>query len=134
MAKHLNDKIGSMEYDKLIAGMTPPVKVAAGVITKLTGEGTTYKRGTILCRSSGTGGDGNLKILGTTAAENETLTPDCILCDDEEIGADANVTAAVYVMGCFNIDAVNVSNEYEITQADKDVLRERGIYLSQVLD
>lgn len=27
MAKHLNDKVGSMEYDKLIAGITPPVKV-----------------------------------------------------------------------------------------------------------
>ena len=35
MAKHLNDKVGSMEYDKLIAGITPPVKVASGIITKL---------------------------------------------------------------------------------------------------
>ena len=55
MAKHLNDKVGSMEYDKLIAGMTPPPKVASGVITKLA-TAATYPRGTILCRSSGTAG------------------------------------------------------------------------------
>ncbi len=133
MAKHLNDKVGSMEYDKLIAGITPPVKVASGIITKLSAAAT-YPRGTVLCRSSGTGGDGNLKILGTTAVENETLTPDCILCDDEDIGTDADANVAVYVMGCFNEDALTVDDEYTITQADKDTLRERGIYLAQVLD
>ena len=111
MAKHLNDKVGSMEYDKLIAGITPPVKVASGIITKLS-VAATYPRGTVLCRSSGTGGDGKLKIIGTDA--------------------DANV--AVYVMGCFNEDAMTVDDEYTITQADKDTLRERGIYLAQVLD
>ena len=133
MAKHLNDKVGSMEYDKLIAGMTPPPKVASGVITKLA-TAATYPRGTILCRSSGTGGDGKLKILGTTAGSNETLTPDCILCDEEEIGTETDANVAVYVMGCFNEDALTVGAEYDITQADKDALRERGIYLAQVLD
>ena len=133
MAKHLNDKVGSMEYDKLIAGITPPVKVASGIITKLS-VAATYPRGTVLCRSSGTGGDGKLKILGTTAAESETLTPDCILCDDEDIGTDADANVAVYVMGCFNEDAMTVDDEYTITQADKDTLPERGIYLAQVLD
>lgn len=133
MAKHLNDKVGSMEYDKLIAGITPPVKVASGIITKLSAAAT-YPRGTVLCRSSGTGDDGNLKILGTTAGSNETLTPDCILCDDEDIGTDADANVAVYVMGCFNEDALTVGEKYTITQADKDTLRERGIYLAQVLD
>lgn len=133
MAKHLNDKVGSMEYDKLIAGITPPVKVASGIITKLSAAAT-YPRGTVLCRSSGTGDDGKLKILGTTAVENETLTPDCILCDDEDIGTDADANVAVYVMGCFNEDALTVDDEHTITQADKDTLRERGIYLAQVLD
>ena len=133
MAKHLNDKVGSMEYDKLIAGITPPVKVASGIITKLSAAAT-YPRGTVLCRSSRTGGDGKLKILRTTAVENETLTPDCILCDDEDIGTDADANVAVYVMGCFNEDALTVDDEYTITQADKDALRERGIYLAQVLD
>lgn len=133
MAKHLNGKVGSMEYDKLIAGMTPPVKVASGIITKLS-VAATYPRGTILCRSSGTGGDGKLKILGTTAGSSETLTPDCILCDDEEVDTDADANVAVYVMGCFNEGAVTVKEDYDITQADRDALRERGIYLAQVLD
>ena len=133
MAKHLNEKVGSMEYDNLIAGMTPPPKVGSGVITKLTAAAT-YPRGAILCRSSGAGGDGKLKILGTTAGSNETLTPDCVLCDAEEIGTEEDVNAAVYVMGCFNEDAVTVGAEYDITQADRDALRERGIYLAQILE
>ena len=80
MAKHLNDKVGSMEYDKLIAGITPPVKVASGIITKLSAAAT-YPRGTVLCRSSGTGGDGKLKILGTIrlfpATSAMVTAPDC---------------------------------------------------------
>ena len=133
MAKHLISKVDAMEYDKLIAGLDPSVKVASGVITKLSAAAT-YKRGTILARSSGTGGDGKLKILGTTAGGDETLTPDCIRCDDTDVGTDADVNTAVYVKGCFNEDALIVNGEYELTQADKDTLREKGIYLAQVWD
>ena len=74
MAKHLISKVDAMEYDKLIAGLDPSVKVASGVITKLSAAAT-YKRGTILARSSGTGGDGKLKILGTTAGETRPSPP-----------------------------------------------------------
>ena len=118
-----------MEYDKLIAGMTPPVKVASGVIAKLTGSAAAYSRGTILAKSAA---DGKLYLLGSETPED--LTPDCILCDDEEIGTDADANVAVYVMGCFNEGAVTVKEDYDITQADRDALRERGIYLAQVLD
>lgn len=133
MAKHLNDKVGSMEYDKLIAGLTPPLKVASGTLAKLETEAT-YPRGTVLCLSSGTGGDGTLKILGTTAGDNETLTADCILCDETYVGTEEDVIAAVYVLGCFNENALTVADEYEITQDDRTALRQRGIYLAQVLD
>ena len=68
------------------------------------------------------------------AKRPEDLTPDCILCDDEEIGTDADANVAVYVMGCFNESALIVKEDYDITQADRDALRVRGIYLSQVLD
>ena len=37
-------------------------------------------------------------------------------------------------MGCFNEDALSVKDEYDIKQEDRDALRERGIYLSKVLD
>lgn len=133
MEKHLNRKVDEMSYDKLISGMNPPVKVASGVIAKLAAAAS-YKRGTVLCRSSGEGGDGKLKILGTAAASNETLTPDCVLCDDEDIDAAADVNAAVYVAGCFNPDALIVAEGYTITQTDMDKLRERGLYLAPLWD
>lgn len=133
MTKHLNSKVDEMSYDKLISGMTPPVKVASGIIAKLT-TAATYKRGTVLCRSSGTGGDGKLKILGTAAVENETLTPDCVLCDDEDIDTTVDTNAAVYVAGCFNPDALIVASGYTITRADMDKLRERGLYLAPLWD
>jgi hypothetical protein len=121
-----------MTYDKLIAGMTPATKVASGTVRKLAAAAT-YARGTVLARSSGTAGDNKLVILGTAPVTNEVLTPDCVLCDDTDIGA-ADENAAVYVAGCFNYDALSVKSGYTITQADIDKLRERGIYLGELLD
>ena len=128
MAKHLNNKVDEMSYDKLIAGMTPPVKVASGIIAD-TGATVEYLRGTVMAKSETTG---KLFVLGTTGGD--TLVPDCILCDAETVESGADVNAAVYVMGCFNIDALIVADSYTITEADKDKLRERGIYLGQLFD
>lgn len=130
MAKHLNEKIGSMEYDNLISDLTPPVKVESGVIAKLTAAAT-YARGTVLAKSTK---DGKLYILGTTAETGDTLTPDCILCDPEDVGTTEDVVAAVYVAGCFNPGAIKVKDGYTITEADKDKLRERNLYFKSILD
>lgn len=130
--EHLNRKVGEVEYDKLIAGVSPAVHINSGVIRKLSVVAT-YPRGTVLAKSTGSGGDGKLVILGTTAVENETLTPDCILCDDTEIGSAVAENAAVFTGGCFNINALTVKDGYTLTEADKDKLRERGIYLGTVL-
>lgn len=130
MAKHLNGLVDSMTYDNLIADMTPPVKVASGVICKLAAADD-YKRGTVLAKSTA---DGKLYILGSTPAGGDTLTPDSILCDEEHIGSAADENAAVYVSGCFNIDALTMKQGYTMTGADKDKLRERGIYLSQMFE
>lgn len=130
MAKHLNRKVDQMEYDKLIAGMTPPVKVISGTIAKLA-DAAEYPRGTVLAKSSASG---KLYALGSTAAEGDPLTPDCILCDAEEVGTAEDVVAAVYAAGSFNIEAVTVADGYTITEADRDKLRERGLYLSQLWD
>ena len=35
MAKELRQKLGSMEYDGLITGLNPPVRVDGGTIAKL---------------------------------------------------------------------------------------------------
>lgn len=122
----LSKKIGDMEFDGLVTDLTPPVQVRGGIIRKLSAAAT-LKRGTILAKSSGTAGDGKLVVLGTAAASNETLTPDCILCDDIDVGTANDEKAAVYTAGCFDIGKVTVKADYSITEVDKDNLRMRGI-------
>ena len=124
--KNLYSKVGEMEFDGLITDVAPEPIVRGGTIRKL-GTAATLKRGTILAKSSGTAGDGKLVVLGNTAASNETLTPDCILCDDVDVGTSADVKAAVYVAGCFDINKCTVKTAYTISEDDKDKLRERGI-------
>ena len=126
MSKNLYSKLGDVEHDGLVTDLTPPVIVRSGTIRKL-GTAGTLKRGTILAKSSGSAGDGKLVILGTTAASNETLTPDCILTDDVDVGTSADVVATVYYGGCFDLAKCAVASGYTITTADKDVLREKGI-------
>ena len=116
---NLSEKLGEMTFDGLITDIKPAPEVRGGVIRKLSAAAT-LKRGTILAKSSGTAGDGKLVVLGTAAVSNETLTPDCILCDDIE-------KVAVYTAGCFDIGKVTVSASYTITEGDKDNLRMRGI-------
>ena len=123
---NLSKKLGDMTYDGLITGLEPHVNVGGGTIRKL-GTAGTLVRGTILAKSSGSAGDGKLVILGTSAASNETLTPDCILCDDVEVGTSADVNAPVYIAGCFDPDKTTVGTGYTVTEDDKDKLRERGI-------
>lgn len=122
------ENLGAVSYDGLISGLTPAPKVTGGTIRKLATAGTLV-RGTILAKSSGSAGDGKLVILGTTAASNETLTPDCILADDVAVGTAADVNAAVYDMGCFDPAKLTVKSGYTVTTGDKDTLREKGIYL-----
>ena len=123
---NLSRKLGEMEYDGLVSDVTPKVEVRGKTIRKLSAE-TTLKRGTILAMSSGTGGDGKLVVLGTTAGSNETLTPDCILCDDIVVGTSEDVIATVYTAGCFNTAKTIVAEGYTMTSADYDSLRKYGI-------
>jgi len=123
MAKNLYSKIGEMDYDGLITNIIPAIQTAGGTVAKLTAAAT-YVRGTVLAKSTTSG---KLYILGTAAAEGDTLTPDCVLCDDEDIGTSADVPVAVYTAGCFDPNKVTVLDGYTITEANKDKLRERGI-------
>ena len=123
MAQNLNRKIGEMAYDGLIANIIPPIQTAGGTVAKLSAAAT-YGRGTVLAKSANTA---KLYILGSEATEGDTLTPDCILCDNEDIGTSADVAVAVYTGGCFNPNKVTVADGYTMTEADKDKLRERGI-------
>lgn len=130
---NLNNKIGDMNYDGLFTGITPAAQVGGGVIRKLS-DAATLKRGTIMAKSYGTAGDGKLVVLGTNAESDETLTPDCILCDDIDVGTDADEKVAVYTAGCFDPDKVHVGSDYELTETDKDNLRMRGIVFKAAAD
>ena len=114
--KELRQKLGSMEYDGLITGLNPPGRVDGGTIAKLEARAV-LKRGTLL----GKGEDGLLTVYGGTG------TPDCILCDDTEVGAAEDVPVDVYAAGCFDPEKVTVAEGYTITQADKDKLRAYSI-------
>lgn len=60
MNRNLHEKLGSVEYTLLIAGMQPPAIVKAGTIAHGVAEAT-YKRGTLLEK----GPDGKLYLMGT---------------------------------------------------------------------
>lgn len=125
----LNKKIGEMEFDGLVSDMNPAIKIAGGTIAGAAAA-TSMERGTVLAKSTKTG---KLSVLGTESASGDTLTPDCILCDPISLEANADATVPVYVTGCFDIGKVKVADGYTITEADKDKLRERGIFFKAAL-
>lgn len=121
--KELSRKLGGMEYDGLITSLNPPIRVDGGTIAKLD-TATVYERGTVLAKSAK---DGLLYILGTPPTGGDTLTPDCILCDDTEVGTEENIHAVIYATGCFDPEKVKLAEGYTLTQADKDRLRAYSI-------
>ncbi len=131
MTRDLHEKLGEVSYEKLFAGLEPKALTHAGTIRKL-GTAGTLKRGTLLAKSSGSAGDGKLVIFGTTAASNETLTADCILADDLDVGTSADENAVVYIAGCFNEAALIVASGATIAETDRDELRKKGIILGTV--
>ena len=121
--RNLNAKVGEMEYDGLVVDLNPEVEVRGRTIRKLAQE-TTLKRGTILAKSSK---DNTLVVLGTTATDGETLTPDCILCDDVVVGTGADISVSVYTAGCFNTNKITVADGYTMTEEDYDNIRKYDI-------
>ena len=115
--KELSRKLGEMEHDGLVTGINPKVRIDGGTIAAL-GTAATYKRGTLLGKDDAT---------GKLSLYDGATTPDCILCDETEIGTTEDVVVAAYMAGCFNPDKVIVADSYTLTEADKDKLRERGI-------
>lgn len=128
MTRDLHEKIGSVTPENLFAGLDPRALTKAGVLRKL-GTAATLVRGTLLAKSSGSGGDGKLVIFGTTAGSNETLTADCVLAEDVEVGTAADENALVFITGNFNEDELTLASGASLTEADRDALRVRGILL-----
>lgn len=129
MNRDLHEKLGSVEFEKLFAGLEPKALVHGATIRKL-GTAATIKRGTLLSKSST---DGKLVVFGTAAAPDETLTADCILTDDVDVGTSADENVIVYIAGNFNEDALIFEETgATISETDRDELRKKGIILGTV--
>ena len=131
--KNLNESLGTVGYDDLFCTNEPVADVFTVKIRKEATAAAHYKRGTVLALSTGTAGDSKMVILGTTAAANETLTANCILADDEDVGTDADVTVLAYRTGHFNRNKLIVKSSYTLSAADEEALRNGGILLSDAL-
>ncbi len=128
----LNETLGTLEYDGLIYDGRHPVDVKTVKIRAGQGE---LARGTVLALSSGAGGDNAMVILGTTAGENETLTPDCILAEPVDTGGEAGdpVIGVAYRSGHFTRQKLIVKESYTLSASDEAELRKGGIYLSDAV-
>lgn len=133
MSKRLDENLGSVGYDGLIVANEPVADVFTVTIRK-EAAAATYKRGTVLALSAGTADGGKLVILGSTATTNETLTANCILAEDVEVGTTADVTALAYRTGHFARNKLAVASGYTLKATDEEELRKAGILLSDAIE
>ena len=121
MSKRLDENLGSVGYDGLIVANEPVADVFTVTIRK---EAT----------AAATAGDGKLVILGSTATTNETLTANCILAEDVEVGTTADVTVLAYRTGHFARNKLAVASGYTLKATDEEELRKAGILLSDAIE
>lgn len=126
------EAMGEMKYANIWNSADVPIITGLRTIRKLSAAAT-YKAGTALALSGGTAGDGKLVILGTAAESNETLTANCILAEDVEIGTDADVQALVFLSGHANANKLTVASSHNITAAEIEAFRAAGIYLENAM-
>jgi hypothetical protein len=131
MSKRLDENLGSVGYDGLIVANEPVADVFTVTIRKEATAAAAYKRGTVLALSAGTG---KLVILGSTATTNETLTANCILAEDVEVGTTADVTVLAYRTGHFARNKLAVASGYTLKATDEEELRKSGILLSDAIE
>ena len=140
MSKRLDENLGYVGPDNLIADMYPPADPFTVKIRKEATTAMVYKRGTVLALSaSGTAADGKMVILGTephktSGAADEVLTANCVLAEDVEVGTDADAVAIAYRTGHFNENMLTVAASYTLSAADKEALRTAGILLSDAVE
>lgn len=131
MSKRLDENLGSVGYDGLIVANEPVADVLTVTIRKEATAAATYKRGTVLALSAG---DGKLVILGSTATTNETLTANCILAEDVEVGTTADETVLAYRTGHFARNKLAVASGNTLKATDEEELRKAGILLSDAIE
>lgn len=139
MAGRLDENLGSVEYDNLIAGAYPPAEVFH--VQLAVGQGS-LRRGTLLALKE----DGSLKIIDS----DTTGKANAVLAEPAETGEPATntqgegetgsadiletVSGIAYRTGHFNTNRLIVAEDYEITANDKEALRGAGILLSDAVE
>lgn len=127
------DTYPATEYDGLIYDINPPADVFTVKIRKQSSDAATLKRGTVLALSTGTAGDNLMVMLGTTAVTDETLTANCILAEDVEVGTREDAVALAYRTGHFASNKLIVASGKTFGAADKEALRDVGILISKAM-
>lgn len=128
MGKKLNEDIAVIEYDNLF--YSDDVKAITNGVIVASGQGK-LKRGTLLAKNS----DNKMIVLGSDADDEDVETKasaDCVLTDDIDASSE-DVSAAAYIQGDFNINALITAEGYTISQADKDILRTKNILIGRTL-
>lgn len=125
MSTRLDENLGAVGFDNLINGTCPPAEAASRKVKA--GQGV-LKRGSVLAAS----GEG-YELLKEALTETDAPV---VLADDIDTGATEGeaVIATAYRSGHFNTNSLIVADGYEITTADKDVLRAYGILVSDAVE
>lgn len=123
--KRLDESLGTVGFDTLFVENIPEADVVA---VKLAASQGVLPRGTLI---SGTPGGSDFAALAAAAEGAKALF---VLADDVDTGTDGAVVGIAYRTGYFNRAAVKVKEEYNLTAADEEVLRSKGILLSDALD
>lgn len=118
----LDENLGTVGYDNLIASVTPCNEVFH---VNLAANQGVLKRGTLLATADG----GMVKISSTTTGK-----ANAVLADDVDTGTGSAVVGLAYRTGHFNANSLIVADGYTITAADKEALRVAGILLSDAVE
>lgn len=124
MAKRLDESLGTVTYDGLIVDTIPEADVVHISVAASLGV---LARGTIV---TGTAGAAMGKVTKALVATNATY----ILAEDVDTGTGDAVVALAYRTGHFVANKLITDGTYALAAADKEILRNAGILLSDALD
>ena len=124
MAKRLDESLGTVTYDGLIVDTIPEADVVHISVAASLGV---LARGTVV---TGTAGAAMGKVTKALVATNATY----ILAEGVDTGTGDAVVALAYRTGHFATNKLITDGTYVLAAADKEILRNAGILLSDALD
>ncbi|SCJ81364.1 Uncharacterised protein [uncultured Flavonifractor sp.] len=123
--KRLDESLGTVGYDNLFVENVPEADVVA---VKLAASQGVLARGTVV---SGTPGGEDFAALAAAAEATKAIY---VLADEVDTGTSGAVVGIAYRTGHFNRAALAVKTEYTLTAADEEILRGKGILVSDALE